>query len=133
MTDQKPKVSSTLNGSLSATIPPTSLHHLVLPPEGQWLRVRIPKTFQPTYLPPTRFIVRCLSSAQDFDAMQAEMNAFYSIVSFTREKRHKKGVIDDDRLIPGALLAAYVKDLRAWSRVIVKAPYDGVLSLMGVN
>ena len=122
-------VPSTLNDSSSVTISPSSLPHLVLPPKGQWVRVRIPETFKPTYLPPTRFIVRCLSSAQDFDAMQAEMDAFYSIANFTREKRHKKGVIDDDRLIPGALFAAFVKDLRAWSRVVVKAPYGGLFSL----
>ena len=53
------------------------------------------------------------------------MNAFYSIRNFTIEKRVKRGTIGEERLVKGALFAAYVKDLSAWSRVVVKAPHEG--------
>merc|ERR1712168_741343 len=42
--------------------------------------------------------------------------------SFTKEKRDKRGVMGEDRLVLGAVFAAYVRDLRSWARVIVKAP-----------
>ena len=54
------------------------------------------------------------------------MDAFYSIRNFTIQKRVKRGTIGDERLLKGALFAAYVKDLSAWSRVIVKAKYQGI-------
>ena len=53
------------------------------------------------------------------------MDAFYSIANFTKDRRDKRGIFGDDRLVEGALFAAYVKDLRSWSRVVVKAKHEG--------
>ena len=119
--------SKTPSSSVDLPSKPPSSHtpsppNLPLPPEGQWVTVAIPNSYQPTYLSPNRFVVRLRSYERSFEDLQAEMNAHYAIVSFTKEKRDKRGVIGTDRLVSGALFAAYVKDLRAWARVMVKAP-----------
>ena len=119
--------SKTPSSSVDLPSKPPSSHtpsppNLPLPPEGQWVTVAIPNSYQPTYLSPNRFVLRLRSYERSFEDLQAEMNAHYTIVSFTKEKRDKRGVIGTDRLVSGALFAAYVKDLRAWARVMVKAP-----------
>jgi len=118
----KSKTPSTSADVTSA--PPSTLSPplLSLPPQGQWITVDIPNSYQPTYLSPNRFVVRLRSFERSFKDMQAEMNAHYSILSFTKEKRDKRGVMGEDRLVLGAVFAAYVRDLRSWARVIVKAP-----------
>ena len=109
----------------SVKVPTNPLFDLSFPPRGQWLRVAIPSSYQPTYLSPNRFILRQVHHDKEFREMQKEMDAHYAIISFTKEKRDKRGVIGEDRLQCGAIFAAYVKDLRAWGRVVVKAPNGG--------
>ena len=53
------------------------------------------------------------------------MDAFYSINNFTISKRSKREIIVDEKLVKGALFAAFVKDLKAYSRVLVKAKHEG--------
>jgi len=109
------------NVSATQSFPPP----LDLPSVGHWVRVSIPKSYQPTYLSPSRFIVRIRDHGREFGILQGDMDEFYSIANFTISKRSKKDVISDERLVKGALFAAFVKDLKAYSRVIVKAKHEG--------
>jgi len=91
----------------------------------EWIRVYIPKSYQPTYLSPSRFVLRVCKHDREFSILQGDMDAFYSITNFTISKRSKREIIGDEKLVKGALFAAFVKDLKAYSRVLVKAKHEG--------